>query len=78
MGKSADGDAVLCDRDGFAYELVDYGHKMGGGRSENDESEEIHVYRAWTGLQELKPLLKPSTGDDETLYQLKAVQQKCQ
>ena len=80
IGKSVNGDVVLCDKDGFAYVLVDYGYGYDSdGLRHNDEE---RMYPAWQGLQELEPLLNPSTKADESEplqpnHQLKDSQQKC-
>lgn len=82
IGKSVNGDVVLCDKDGFAYVLVDYGYGHDSDGVNHNRDAEIK-YPAWQGFQELEPLLNPSTKADESeplqpiSHRLKDSQQKC-
>lgn len=66
FGKSANGEIVLCDKNNFAYTLVNY---------ENGE-----VHRAWIGFQELQPVLKIQSVppvDDAATKPIEELQEKC-
>jgi hypothetical protein len=75
IGVSTDGESALCDTDGFAYALVDYGYERHGKHNEQG------VYRTWLGLQELEPLLDKSVEDKDTdgtyIRSTREIQQKC-